>query len=197
MSSTPVRIALIVAFAATLVAVVFLVDKLYSERGGGGIVKIGGPFTLVDHDGAPRGDGDFHGKHMLVYFGYTYCPEVCPTALSDMALALDELGDDAAKVRPMFITVDPANDTPAAIARYVAAVHPRLIGLTGSVDQLDRVAKAYRVRAQPIARTADGRVIMSHGTYIYLMGPGGAFLTLLPPILDAETMAAAIRRHLL
>ncbi len=159
--------------------------------------EIGGPFALVDHTGTPRTDADFGDGYMLVFFGYTSCDGICPVGLQRMAEALDRLGAAGARVQPLFITVDPANDTPAAIARYVAAVHPRLIGLTGSVDQLDRVAKAYRVRAQPIARIADGRVIMSHGTYIYLMGPGGAFLTLLPPILDAETMAAAIRRHLL
>ncbi len=159
--------------------------------------EIGGPFALVDHTGTPRTDADFGDSYMLVFFGYTSCDGICPVGLRRMAEALDRLGAAGARVQPLFITVDPANDTPAAIASYVAAIHPRLIGLTGSVDALDRVAKAYRVRARPIARTADGRVIMSHGTYIYLMGPGGAFLTLLPPILDAEAMAAAIRRHML
>ena len=159
--------------------------------------EIGGPFALVDHTGTPRTDADFGDDYMLVFFGYTSCDGICPVGLQRMAEALDRLGAAGARVQPLFITVDPANDTPAAIARYVLAVHPRLIGLTGSVDQLDRVAKAYRVRAQPIARAADGRIIMSHGTYVYLMGPGGAFLTLMPPILDAETMAATIRRYLL
>ncbi len=159
--------------------------------------EIGGPFALVDHTGTPRTDADFGDDYMLVFFGYTSCDGICPVGLQRMAEALDRLGAAGARVQPLFITVDPENDTPAAIATYVAAVHPRLIGLTGSVDALDRVAKAYRVRAQPIARTADGRVIISHGTYIYLMGPGGAFLTLLPPILDAEAMAATIRRYLL
>lgn len=159
--------------------------------------EIGGPFALIDHTGTPRTDADFSDGYMLVFFGYASCDGICPVGLQRMAAALDRLGAAGARVQPLFITVDPANDTPAAIAAYVAAVHPRLIGLTGSVDALDRVAKAYRVRARPIARAADGRVIISHGTYIYLMGPGGAFLTLLPPILDAETMAATIRRYML
>ncbi len=159
--------------------------------------EIGGPFALVDHTGTPRTDADFGHGYMLVFFGYASCDGICPVGLQRMAAALDRLGAAGARVQPLFITVDPENDTPAAIATYVAAVHPRLIGLTGSVDRLDRVAKAYRVRARPIARTADGRVIISHGTYIYLMGPGGTFLTLLPPILDAEAMAATIRRYLL
>jgi protein SCO1/2 len=100
-------------------------------------------------------------------------------------------------VQPLFISVDPENDTPAAVAGFVAGIHPRLIGLTGSSERLAAAAKAYRVEAREIGRTSDGGVIMSHGTYVYLMGPDGKFLTLMPPILDAETMAATIRRYLL
>ena len=159
--------------------------------------EIGGPFALVDHTGARRSDADFSDGYMLIFFGYASCDGICPVGLQRMAEALDRLGAASTRVQPLFITVDPATDTPAAIAPYVAAIHPRLIGLTGGIDQLDSVAKAYRVQARPIARDADGHVIMSHGTYVYLMGPGGAFLTLLPPIMDAETMAATIRRYLL
>ena len=197
MSSTPARIALIVAFAAALVAVVFLVDKLYSERGGGGIVKIGGPFTLVDHDGAPRGAGDFRGQRMLVFFGYTYCPDVCPTALSDMALALDALGDDAAKVRPIFITVDPARDTPARLKAYVANFHPRLVGLSGSEQAVTAVAKAYRVYfAKSKAEAEPGEYLMDHTSIIYLMGPDGRYLTHFGHGTTAEAMAKRIREKL-
>ena len=100
-------------------------------------------------------------------------------------------------MQPLFISVDPENDTPAAVARFVAGIHPRLIGLTGPPERLAGAAKAYRVEARKIGRTSDGAVIMSHGTYVYLMGPDGKFLTLMPPIMDAETMAATIRRYLL
>ncbi len=159
--------------------------------------EIGGPFVLVDHTGTLRTDADFGDGYMLVFFGYASCDGICPVGLQRMAQALDRLGAAGERVQPLFITVDPENDTPAAMASYVAAVHPRLIGLTGSGEQLDRVAKAYRVEVRPIARAADGHIIMSHGTYVYLMGPGGAFLTLMPPIMDAEAMAATIRRYML
>ncbi len=198
MSSTPARIALIVAFAAALVGVVLLVDTLYGGRGGsGGIVKIGGPFTLVDHDGRTRGDGDFEGQHLLIFFGYTYCPDVCPTALCDMALALDELGADAARVRPLFITVDPARDTPARLKSYVANFHPRLVGLTGSDQAVTAAAKAYRVYfAKSSAEAAPGEYLMDHTSIIYLMAPDGRYLTHFTHGMSGEAMAARIRDNL-
>ncbi len=198
MSSTPVKISLIVAFAVMLVGVVFLVDSLLGGRGGGGgIVKIGGPFTLVDHDGKTRSDGDFRGEHLLIFFGYTYCPDVCPTALSDMALALDELGDEAAKVRPLFITIDPARDTPERLKTYVANFHPRLVGLTGSQEAVTAAAKAYRVYfAKSKSEAAPGEYLMDHTSIIYLMGPDGRYLTHFSLGTSAETMAARIRENL-
>ncbi len=198
MSSTPAKIALIVAFAATLVGVVLMVDALYGGRGGsGGIVKIGGPFTLVDHDGKARGNGDFRGEHLLIYFGYTYCPDVCPTALSDMALALDALGDDAAKVRPVFITVDPSRDTPERLKPYVANFHPRMVGLTGSEQAVAAAAKAYRVYfAKSKSEAAPGEYLMDHTSIIYLMSPDGRYLTHFGHGTSAETMAKRIREEM-
>ncbi len=198
MSSTPAKIALIVAFAAALVGVVFVVDTLYGGRGGGGgIVKIGGTFTLVDHDGKARSDGDFRGEHLLIYFGYTYCPDVCPTALSDMAGALDALGADAAKVRPLFITVDPARDTPERLKPYIANFHPRLVGLTGSEAAVTSAAKAYRVYfAKSRTAAAPGDYLVDHTSIIYLMGPDGRYLTHFTHGTTAETMAARIRDNL-
>ncbi len=196
MSSTPAKISLIFAFAATLVAVVFLVDSLYGGRGGG-MVKIGGPFTLVDHDGKARSSDDFRGEHLLIFFGYTYCPDVCPNVLTDMALALDTLGDDAASVRPVFITVDPARDTPEKLKPYVANFHPRLVGLTGSEEAVSGVAKAYRVYfAKSKTEAAPGEYLMDHTSIIYLMGPDGRYLTHFTHGTTAETMAARIRENL-
>ena len=197
MSSTPAKISLIVAFAAVLVGVVFLVDSLYGGRGGGGIVKIGGPFTLIDHDGRKRTDSDFRGEHLLIYFGYTYCPDVCPTALADMALALDALGDEAARVRPLFITVDPARDTPDRLKPDVANFHPRLVGLTGTEQAVSAAAKAYRVYfAKSKTEAAPGEYLMDHTSIISLMRLDGRYLTHFSHGTSAETMAARIRENL-
>ena len=198
MSSTPAKIALIVAFAAALVGVIFMVDALYGGRGGsGGIVKIGGSFTLVDHHGKSRDDGDFRGEHLLIYFGYTYCPDVCPTALSDMALVMDTLGDKAAKVRPMFITVDPSRDTPERLKSYVANFHPRLVGLTGSEAAVAAAAKAYRVYfAKSKTEAEPGEYLMDHTSIIYLMGPDGRYLTHFTHGVRAEIMAKQIREKI-
>ena len=198
MSSTRAKIALIVAFAVVLVGVTFLVDALYGGRGGsGGIVKIGGSFTLVDHHGKSRVDEDFRGEHLLIYFGYTYCPDVCPTALSDMALVMDALGDEADKLRPMFITIDPSRDTPERLKPYVANFHPKLVGLTGSEAAVAAAAKAYRVYfAKSKTEAGSGEYLMDHTSIIYLMGPDGRYLTHFTHGVTAETMAKRIREKL-
>src|SRR5436853_1443434 len=105
---------------------------------------IGGPFALIDQSGKPRTDKDFRGKLMLVYFGFTYCPDVCPTDLQNIGLALDELGEAGGKIQPLFITVDPARDTPEHLRDYVPMFHPRLIGLTGDTAAIHAAAAAYR-----------------------------------------------------
>ena len=198
MSSTPAKIALIVAFAVALVGVIFIVDELYGGRGGsGGIVKIGGSFTLVDHDGKSRTDDDFRGEHLLIYFGYTYCPDVCPTALSDMALVMDALDDEAAKLRPMFITIDPLRDTPERLKPYVANFHPKLVGLTGSEAAVAAAAKAYRVYfAKSNTKAGSREYLMDHTSIIYLIGPDGRYLSHFTHGVTAETMAKRIRENM-
>src|SRR5690606_11015171 len=107
-----------------------------------GEALVGGPFALTDHTGERVTDQDFRGRYMLVYFGYTWCPDVCPTELQVISSALDELGDKAAQIRPIFITVDPERDTVAQMADYVANFHPSFVGLTGSSEEVAAVAKA-------------------------------------------------------
>jgi len=198
MSSTPAKIALIVTFAVALVGVIFIVDALYGGRSGsGGMVKIGGSFTLVDQHGKSRADGDFRDEHLLIYFGYTYCPDVCPTALSDMALVMDALGDEADKLRPMFITIDPSRDTPERLKPYVANFHPKLVGLTGSEAAVAAAAKAYRVYfAKSKTEAGDRDYLMDHTSIIYLMGPDGRYVTHFTHGVTAETMAKRIRENL-
>jgi cytochrome oxidase Cu insertion factor (SCO1/SenC/PrrC family) len=106
---------------------------------------IGGPFSLTDQTGRPVTDADYRGRYMLIYFGFTFCPDVCPTELQVMATALDQLGRQADEVQPIFITIDPERDTPSQLAGYVSQFHPRMAGLTGTPEQIASVARAYRV----------------------------------------------------
>ena len=159
-------------------------------------VDLGGPFALVDHTGRAVSDEDFRGRFILVFFGYANCPGICPTGLRAMTEAVDLLGEKGEAVAPILITVDPAHDTPANLAPAVAKIHPRLIGLTGSFEALSAAAKAYKVGAKPAGRSWQGIQIIDHGSFIYLMGPDGKFLTLFPPVMAPEAMAAAIGRYL-
>jgi len=157
---------------------------------------IGGPFALTDHNGAPRTDRDFHGRHMLVFFGYATCDGICPVGLKRMADALDALGPEVAKVQPVFITVDPERDTAEKLKVYLPKLHPRLIGLTGTKTALRAAAKAYNVPSKVLAVAPDGSPTISHGAYIYLMRPDGKFATLFPPVMGSDAIAATLRRYL-
>ena len=133
-------------------------------------------FTLTDHTGRRVTEADYAGRWQLVYFGYTYCPDVCPTTLAYMAKVIDLLGDKADRVAPLFITVDPRRDTPAVMAAFVAAFHPRLIGLTGTEAEIAAAADAFRVfyERTPDVSAPDG-YLMAHSGYIYLMTPKGRY----------------------
>lgn len=171
--------------------------------GAGGAVRdpsgarIGGPFTLLDQDGRPVTERDFRGSFLLIYFGYTYCPDVCPTELLVMSEVLDGLGDLADRIRPIFITIDPARDSVAVMKEYVANFHPRLVGLTGSEAQIAAVAEAYGVYYAKVQRhdgADDADYLVNHSSYIYLMDPSGAFSRLFRAGTKPERMAERIRR---
>src|SRR5262245_36226819 len=134
---------------------------------------IGGPFTLLDHYGARRTDADFRGKLMLVYFGFTSCPDICPTDLQAIGLALDQLGQAAEEVQPIFITVDPERDTPQLLADYVPMFHPRLIGLSGDANSIRQAARAYRVYYAKVPRTDGSDYTVDHSGFVYLMNGVG------------------------
>ena len=142
---------------------------------------VGGPFALTDHVGRRRTDADFRGKLLLIYFGYLYCPDICPTDLQAMGSAIDQLGPSGDAVQPLFITLDPERDTPDRLADYVTAFHPRFVGLTGSEDEIKSIARAYKVyytRAND-PRTTD--YILNHSAFIYLRRRGRQVSGLLPP----------------
>lgn len=158
---------------------------------------IGGPFELVDHNGRAVTQTDFAGKFMLIYFGFTHCPDVCPTELQTMANALDMLGPDSERVAPVFITVDPERDTPGQLKGYVAAFHPRMVGLSGSPEQIAAVAKAYKVyynKAQSPSASGDYQV--DHTSFVYLMGPDGSLRSLFRSGISDKAMATEIRNQL-
>ncbi len=157
---------------------------------------IGGAFELIDQTGKTVTDADFHGRYMLVFFGYAQCDGICPVSLKRMTRALDLLEEDGEQVQPIFITVDPENDTPAALAAYLPTIHPRLIGLTGTPEAVHAAMKSYKVNANPVGQSWKGTQLISHGSYIYLMGPDGALLTVIPPVFSPPAMAGIIQRYL-
>jgi protein SCO1/2 len=157
---------------------------------------VGGSFDLIDHTGKPRTDTDFRGQLLLVYFGYTYCPDQCPTDLQAIAQALDQLGPAADAIQPLFITLDPERDTAEHLADYVAAFHPKLVGLTGAPEAIRRVALAYKVyyRKAPGAENTDYAV--DHTSFIYLVDAAGHFLGFLPPGTSADRLTQVVREHI-
>lgn len=153
---------------------------------------IGGSFELINQDGKTVKDTDFRGKYMLIYFGYTYCPDMCPTGLQNMGQALDKLVPDAEKVAPIFITIDPARDTPEKLKAYVADFNPAIQGLSGSDRQIATAAAAYQVYYAKGEMVDDHDYVMDHSSLIYLMGPDGKFITTFPEDADPATIAKAI-----
>ncbi len=159
---------------------------------------IGGPFTLIDHHGKTVTNADFQGKLMLVYFGYTYCPDVCPTALTGIAEALDILAGGADEVTPVFITVDPERDSSEAMADYVGVFYPTMVGLSGSTDQVAAAARAFRVFYAKVQEKDGGPddYVMDHSAYTYLMDRQGKFLVHFPHGADPAMMAETIAQYL-
>jgi protein SCO1 len=173
------------------------VDYWWSS-GGGGLagVSIGGPFTLTDQNGIVRHDSDFRGKLMLVYFGYTYCPDVCPATLNTISAAMEKLGAAGAQVQPIFITVDPARDTVKQMKLYAANFTPRLLALTGTPTEIAAAAKAYRVYYQKENGQGVDDYTLDHSAFVYLMGRDGKYLAHFTPDVSAGDMAASIKKHL-
>ncbi len=160
-----------------------------------GETTVGGPYALTDQDGRPRSSADFRGRFQLIYFGYSFCPDVCPTTLAVMSDALDKLGADANRIVPIFITVDPDRDTPKVMKQYVAAFGPRFMGLTGSQAALDKVEKEFRVyaRKQPLE---GGTYAMDHSSVVYLMGPDGRLVKYYNDPLSPDQLAKDLKSRL-
>ena len=157
---------------------------------------IGGAFALTDQNGARRTDADFSGKLMLVYFGFTYCPDICPTDLQQMGLAVDRLGPAGEMVQPLFITLDPERDTAEHLKDYMPLFHPRFLGLTGDATAIEAAARAYRVYFKKVERDDKTDYTVDHSAFIYLMGRDGEYLGFFPPGTSAERLADAMRPSL-
>jgi cytochrome oxidase Cu insertion factor (SCO1/SenC/PrrC family) len=142
---------------------------------------IGGPFTLTDQSGHRRSDTEFRGKLLIVYFGYTYCPDICPTDLQQIGLAVDRLGAAGAAVQPLFITIDPDRDTPAVLAQYVPSFHPKLLGLTGSPEEVAAVAREYKVVFTKYQPPEGGPYLIDHTGFTYIVDASGKYRGFFPP----------------
>jgi protein SCO1/2 len=167
-----------------------MMDDLMYGRG-----TVGGPFTLTDQTGKQRSDTEFRGKLMIVYFGYSYCPDVCPTDLMAITQALDALGPAAEGVQPVFITIDPERDT-KVLADYVLAFHHSLVGLTGSPDEIRKVADAYKAFYVKVRDERNGDYSIDHAGVIYLMGPHGEYLGFMPPQTNPDRLTEVLRKNL-
>lgn len=164
---------------------------------GVGTPLVGGPFSMVDHLGREVTEKSYAGKPMLVFFGFTYCPDVCPTELQVMAAALEQLGESGADIQPIFVSVDPARDTPDVMKAYVENFGPRFVGLTGSPEQVAAMAKTYKVFFEKREnKAAPDTYLMDHSSIIYLMGVDGKYLRHFSYTVDAAKLAEGIAEGL-
>ena len=199
MAPRHVRLMLVLgAFLAGLVlcgAVILLATGPLSTQNGPQIAAVGGPFRLVNQDGQTVTDQDYKGRPFLVFFGFTHCPEVCPTTLFEVSEIIRNLGPDGDRVRAIFITIDPERDTPTAMKEYLSSFDPRLSGLTGDLDAIAAVAKSYRAfyRKVPLDQ---GGYTMDHTAIVYLMDKQGRFVAPFSLKRTTEASVAELRKHL-
>ena len=162
-----------------------------------GKALVGGPFTLVDPTRKTVTDQDFRGRYMLIFFGFTHCPDICPAELQVMAGALDQLGDKASKVVPIFITLDPERDTPEVVGAYVKNFGPNIVGLTGSMDAISAAAQAYRVSFSKFQdQNSETDYTIDHSALAYLMGTNGEYITHIPYGTSVAQMVDILNRYL-
>ena len=200
MSRLTVFLVAIVGLAIATAGIIYVTlpadEGDYPQRSSGAAL-IGGPFELVMHDGSTVTNETFNGELMLIYFGFTFCPDVCPTELQIMSNALDLVGDDAEQVRPILISIDPERDTAEAMAQYVSHFHPRMTGLTGTAEQIAAAARAYRVYYERVEDPgSNAAYTMDHSSIVYLMDKEGQFITHFGPGTQPEKMAETIRTAL-
>ncbi|PPR10797.1 MAG: hypothetical protein CFH41_01372 [Alphaproteobacteria bacterium MarineAlpha11_Bin1] len=189
----------ILIFTTGIIVIAIAVFVFYGGGPGGrGVAAIGGPFTLTDQTGRTRTEKDLNGSYNLIYFGYTFCPDVCPTALQVISNAMDLLEKDLQNsITPIFITVDPTRDTVEHLKSYVENFHPRMIGLTGTEVEIAKAARAYRVFYSKSENTDDTTdYLMDHSSIVFLMNPEGVYMTHFTHTIKPERMAEALKREI-
>ena len=193
-----VVLAAALAAAATLAGAESLLIRIQLPKSiTSGTAAIGGPFTLVTMDGKTVNDRTYRGKWLLIFFGYTFCPDACPTALNNISVALEKLGSEAGKLQPLFVTVDPERDTRSVMADYLKSFNSRIVGLTGTQPQVDGAVEAYRVyvaREKSVPIGDDYPVY--HSAYLYLMDPQGRFMDVIHGSKPGDEIAAWLRTQL-
>lgn len=203
-----VMIVLVAALAALLVTGFVVWQYTNQQTAGGGpdgqvlsfapAKEVGAPYSLIDSTGETRNSSSFAGKYQLIFFGYTFCPDVCPTELLVMGQAVRILGesnaDAEARLQPVFITVDPERDTPALIGEYVANFHDRMVGLTGSADAVAKVAHDFRVYYAKVESDDPEYYLMDHSSFMYLVGPDDKLVAMFRPSGDPDAIAKELER---
>jgi protein SCO1/2 len=186
-----------VAFDAVTLTVIATARRFRTTPAGtvvsSGTAAIGGPFTLTAADGRTVTDQTYRDKWVIVYFGYTFCPDACPTALSNVSVALQKLGKQAERLQPLFITLDPNRDTREVLSTYLESFDPRIVGLVGTEAQTDAIAKAYRVYFER-HKDEGGNYPVDHSAYFYLMGPDGKFADVIDGTISGNQMADQLRK---
>ncbi len=163
-----------------------------ADNGKALLAALGGPFSLTDQRGRAVTDRDFHGRVVALFFGYTFCPDICPTDLQILAEALDRLGPRADGVQPLFVTIDPQRDTAAQLAEFTALFSPRILGLTGTPAQIDEAAKRYRVYYAKANGSDGDAYTMDHSAFLYLLDRQGKVADVLPHATPADRVAVAL-----
>jgi protein SCO1/2 len=184
----------VVALVAAAAITVFVMRQLDEDSPAANIASIGGPFTLTDQHGNTVTEADLKGHPSAMFFGYTFCPDVCPTTLFEMTNLLEKLGPDADKLKVYFVTVDPERDTQQALSEYLQAFDPRIIGLTGSREKIDEALKAYRVFSRKVERDDGSPYLMDHTAGVYLLDSDGTFTGTIDYQEEEDTAFAKLKR---
>jgi protein SCO1/2 len=196
-----VRLLISLILAVIAVGAVVTAGALLVASGRPGVVAsgkaaIGGPFTLTAADGSTVSDQTYRGKWLVIFFGYTHCPDACPIALTTLSQALEKLGADASKLQALFITVDPERDTRQVLSDYLTAFDSRIVALTGDQAAINKVIKEYRVFVAPQKKDEGGDYLVDHSAYFYLMDPQGAFIGVFAPDSSGEEIADRLRKEM-